>query len=202
MNLILKSFSFIFHPIIMPILGVVFYFSKSPRYFTAELIEAKLISLSILTIILPILVYFLLKTLGKTHSIYLKTSKERVFPLIINALILLLITKRVLPYNQIVELYYFFIGILISTLSCLILALMEFKASIHMIAISGIFVFAIMLSNHFNINLNGSLALIALIMGGIATSRLHLNAHTSIELFIGLIIGVVPQIILFNYWLV
>ncbi len=201
MNLILKSISFIFHPIIMPLLGVIFYFSKSPRFFADELIRAKLISLSILTILLPILIYFLLKTLGKTHTIYLKTSKERIIPLVINSVIILLVIKRVLPSNQIVELYYFFIAILISTLSCLILAIMEFKASIHMIAIAGVFMFAFGLSLHFSININGSLALIAFIMGAIATSRLHLKAHSNIELIIGTFVGAVPQVILYNYWL-
>lgn len=201
MNLILKSISFIFHPIIMPLLGVIFYFSKSPRFFADELIRAKLISLSILTILLPILIYFLLKTLGKTHTIYLKTSKERIIPLVINSVIILLVIKRVLPSNQIVELYYFFIAILMSTLTCLILAVLEFKASIHMIAIAGVFMFAFGLSLHFSINLNGSLALIVFIMGAIATSRLHLKAHSNMELVIGTFVGAVPQVVLYNYWL-
>ncbi len=201
MNSVLKSISFIFHPLIMPLLGVIFYFSKSPRHFTDELIQAKLVSLSILTILLPILIYFLLKTLGKTHSIYLKTTKERVIPLVVNALIILLVIKRVFPSNQIIGLHYFFIGILISTLVCLILAVLEFKASIHMIAISGVFMFALGLAINFSININGSLALIILIAGAIASSRLHLNAHTNIELIIGFCVGFLPQLLVFNYWL-
>ena len=201
MNSILKSISFIFHPLIMPLLGVIFYFSKSPRHFTDELIQAKLVSLSILTILLPILVYFLLKTLGKTHTIYLKTTRERIIPLVVNALIILLVIKRVLPSNQIIELHYFFIGILMSTLSCLILAVLDFKASIHMIAIAGVFMFALGLAIHFSININGSLALIILIAGAIASSRLHLNAHTNIELILGFCIGFFPQLLVFNYWI-
>ena len=115
MNWLLKSISFVFHPIIMPLLGVIFYFTKSPRFIPPEVMEAKIISLSILTIVLPILLYYLLKTIGKTESIYLKTTKERIIPLALNTIICLLIIVRVLPDNQILELYYFFIGILIST---------------------------------------------------------------------------------------
>ncbi|WP_299885016.1 hypothetical protein [uncultured Lacinutrix sp.] len=201
MDWLLRSISFIFHPIIMPVLGTLFYFSKSPRYIPDEIIGAKLVSLSILTILLPILIYFLLKTLGKTHSIYLKTPKERIIPLVINSIIILLILLRVLPSNQIIELYYFFIGILISTLICLVLAIFKFKASIHMIAISGLFMFAVGISLHFGKNINGSLALIALIAGAIATSRLHLKAHTSVELVFGVFIGLLPQLLVFSYWL-
>lgn len=201
MNFILKSISFIFHPIMMPLLGVIFYFSKSPRYLPMEIIQAKVVSLFILTILLPILLYFLLKSLGQTSSIYLKSTKERLFPLILNGIITVLIIIRVLPSTEIIELYFFFVGILISTLSCFILAFLKFKASIHMMAVSGVFMFFLALSIHFSININGSLALMAVLMGAIATSRLHLKAHTYPELIIGLFIGLVPQLILVNYWL-
>jgi hypothetical protein len=201
MNNILKSISFIFHPLIIPILGVIFYFTKSPRYIPLQIIEAKLISLLILTVVLPILLYFLLKTLGKAQSIYLETTKERIFPLIVNCLVILLVINRILTPNQIIELYYFFIGILISTLACLFLAILKFKVSIHMISIAGLFMFFIALSVHFSININGTLAIMCILTGAIATSRLHLKAHSNIELIIGVFIGFIPQLILLKYWL-
>ena len=201
MNWLLKSISFVFHPIIMPLLGVIFYFSKSPRFIPRDVIEAEIISLTILTIILPILLYFLLKTIGKTKSIYLKTTKERIIPLLLNIIICILIVIRVLPSNQIIELYFFFIGILISNVVCLVLAMLKFKASIHMIAIAGIIMFALSISLHFGKNLNGSLALLFLIAGAIATSRLHLKAHTNVELIFGFCIGLFPQLLVLSYWL-
>lgn len=198
---ILKSISFIFHPLIMPLLGVIFYFSKSPRYIPLDVIHAKLISLFILTVILPILLYFLLKTLGKTRSIYLETTNERIIPLMLNCIVVVIVCKKILTPNQIIELYYFFIGILLSTLSCLMLAVMKFKASIHMVSIAGLFMFFIALSIHFSININGTLAIMSILTGAIATSRLHLNAHTYKELIIGFFIGLMPQLLLVNYWL-
>ncbi|MFD1616047.1 hypothetical protein [Gelatiniphilus marinus] len=198
---VLRSISFIFHPLIMPLLGVVFYFAKSPRFIPIEIIRAKLISLFILTIALPILLYYLLKTLGKVKSIYLESTKERIFPLILNVLVILLVLQRIVKPSQFIELYYFFVGILISTLACLFLAFFKFKTSIHMIAISGVFMFFIALSIHFNININGTLALMSIITGAVATSRLHLNAHTYKELIIGCFIGLFPQLVLVNYWL-
>ncbi|WJJ96810.1 hypothetical protein [Algibacter luteus] len=201
MDKLLKSISYIFHPLIMPLLGVIFYFSKSPRYIPLDIIQAKVISLFILTIILPILLYFLLKTIGIVNTINLKSTKERIYPLILNGIVILIVLQRILTPSQAIELYFFFIGILISNMACLILAILKFKASIHMIAISGVFMFFIALSIHFSININGTLALMSIIMGAIATSRLHLKAHTSIELIIGVFIGILPQLILVNYWL-
>jgi hypothetical protein len=200
-NNILKSVSFIFHPLVIPLVGALLYFSKSPRYIPEETIYAKLIALCILTVVLPILLFLLLKTLGKVNSIYLATSNERIVPLILNSIITLLIVLRVLPSNEIIELYYFFIAILISTLSCLILAIFKIKASIHMMAIAGLFMYAVALSIHFSININGTIALISILIGAIATSRLHLNAHTFVELIVGFGIGFLPQLIMVNYWL-
>ncbi|MGK0253275.1 MAG: hypothetical protein ACI9OE_000740 [Mariniflexile sp.] len=201
MDRILKSISFIFHPLIIPLLGATFYFSKSPRFIPNEIIQAKLISLFILTVILPILIYFLLQTLGKVESVYLKSTKERIFPLILNCFIIIIVLQRIVTASQIIELYFFFVGVLISSMTCLMLAIIKFKASIHMISISGLFMFFIALSIHFSININGTLALMSIITGAVATSRLHLKAHTYKELIMGVFIGALPQLILINYWL-
>ena len=185
----------------MPLLGVIFYFSKTPRFIPEPVIKAKLFSITILTVILPLLLYYLLKTLNKVNSIYLETTNERKIPLLLNCLIILLILIRVLPQNEIPELYFFFIGILISTITCFALAVVKFKASIHMIAASGFFMFAVALAIHFKVNINGTIALMCIILGAIATSRLHLKAHTPIELIIGFFVGLLPQIVLLNYWI-
>lgn len=181
----------------MPILGVLFYFHKTPRFIPKPVEHAKLFSTALLTIILPILVYFLLKTIKKVNSIELKSVKERKLPLLINGLIISLVIKRIFPHEEIVELYCFFIGILISTLICFVFATFKIKASIHMLGAAGFFMFSVLLSLHFNINVNGTLALLTILLGAIATSRLHLKAHTYQELIIGTLIGSLPQIFVF-----
>lgn len=185
----------------MPLLGVLFYFSKTPRFIPEPIMKAKVFSITILTIILPILVYFLLKTIKNVESVYLESTKERIVPLTVNIAIVSLILYRVLPPTEIEELYYFFLGILCSTIACLLLAILKFKASIHMIASAGFFMFAVALSIHFKININGTIALMCIILGAIATSRLHLKAHSNIELIIGFFIGLIPQLFVLNYWL-
>ncbi|WP_299524448.1 hypothetical protein [Winogradskyella sp.] len=200
-DFILRSISFVFHPLIMPLLGVIFYFHKTPRFIPEPIRNAKIFSIIILTIILPILLFFLLKTINRVETIYLKSTKERLIPLVINCVIITLILIRVLSPNEIIELYYFFLGILCSTLACFIMAVFKVKASIHMIAASGFFMFAIAIGIHFKININGTIALMMIILGAIATSRLHLKAHTNQELIIGVFTGLFPQLVLMNYWL-
>jgi membrane-associated phospholipid phosphatase len=61
--------------------------------------------------------------------------------------------------------------------------------------------FFITLSIHFGININTTLALMAIAIGAVATSRLHLKAHTPQELIMGMVIGLFPQLVLVPYWL-
>ena len=70
-----------------------------------------------------------------------------------------------------------------------------------MIAVSGILMYFIAIGVHFYININLLVALLFIINGAVATSRLYMNAHTPSELIIGFFIGLVPQLILVNYWL-
>lgn len=185
----------------MPFIGTLFYFSKAPRYIPVTFIKAKLFAIALFTIVLPILLYYLLKTTGRVNSVNLSQTKERIVPLILNAIIIVVVTQRIVPIKELPELYYFFIGILLSTMACLILVLLKFKASIHMIAAAGVLMFFIALSIHFSINIVGTIAIFFIIVGAIATSRLHMKAHSNIELVIGFFIGLIPQLILLNYWL-
>ena len=179
----------------MPLIGVVFYFSKSPRFIPEPIIKAKVFALVLLTILLPILLFFLLRSMRMISSIHLGSTRERILPLFIYCLILLLVLFRVLPGNELIEPYYFVVGVLGSTVACLVLVLLKFKASIHMIGVGGVLMFFIALGIHFHINIIGSIALMFIISGAVASSRLHLRAHNIIELVVGFIIGVIPQII-------
>lgn len=200
-NRVLTSISYIFHPLLMPLVGIGFYYNLTPNFIQKNFISGKFIPLLILTIILPILLFLILKILGRANSIHLESTRERVVPLGVYCIILVLVLERVITVDQIPELYYFFLGILIASLSCLIMALLKVKASIHMIAVSGLFMFIIALSVHYSTNINGLLALMSIITGSVATSRLHLKAHNYKELLLGVFIGTIPQLVLINNWL-
>jgi len=201
MSAFIRSISYIFHPLLMPFIGVVFFFSKSPRHLPENVVKAKLIALFLLSIVLPILIFYLLKSLKQVKSIYLQSTKERIIPLLLNCVIIGYLSFTVFPANEFIELYYFFIGIIFSSLTCLILAILKFKASIHMIASTGILMFFIALSIHYSINIIGTIALLFVLIGAIATSRLHMNAHSAAELVVGVFVGIIPQLIMLKFWL-
>lgn len=185
----------------MPMLGVVLFFYTSPRYIPLPIIKGKISAVFLLTILFPIFIFYFLKASKYVKTIYLQSTKERIVPLIINCGVLVYITLTIFPINEYKELHFFFVAILFSTLSCLILAILKFKASIHMIASGGILMFLIAISIHYSINLNALITISFVLVGAIASSRLHLKAHNYSELVIGFFIGLIPQLILVKFWL-
>ena len=201
MKSLLKSVSYIFHPLLIPFYGTIIYFIVTPRFIEPQVKTAILSALIIITFLIPIVGFFLLQNLGVVKGIHLTSVNERKLPLMIQCVLLLLVLKNVFTSYAYPELYYFFVGILFTTLSALVLVLLKFKVSLHQMAIAGITFFIIGLSIHFTINLLPVIALAILINGWVASSRLFVKAHTPIELIIGFIIGAFPQFILFSFWL-
>lgn len=201
MNFFLKIAAWIFHPLLMPLLGVVLYFRITPRYVIPEVMYSKIIVVFILTFLIPILLFFLLKTMGLVKTIHLDDVKERKIPTVLQSLLILLIIRTVFHPHLYTELYAFFIGILFSLITAFVLVSSKFKVSFHMMGIAGLTMFIIALSIHFKVNALWLIALLLFVNGWVASSRLHTKSHTPIELVFGFFVGMFPQLILVNYWL-
>lgn len=191
---LLKSISYIFHPLLMPLIGAVYFFSVNPILSSAtdHLFLLLLIFLSI--VVLPLVLYVVLKKLHIVQTIHLKTTKERILPLLLNALIMGILSFSIVPK----QLYYYIIAALLTIILGLILAILKIKASIHMMALSGTLTFISLTSLHLGLLISTTVLMSVLLIGAMGASRLCLKAHTIKELYIGLIIGVFPQILLFT----
>ena len=88
-----------------------------------------------------------------------------------------------------------------STLLALILVFVKVKASLHLLAMSSLTVFAIGLSIYHQTGSLVTIAFLVLMNGFVASSRLELNAHTPKELVIGFLLGSIPQLLLLILWL-
>jgi len=201
MNYFLQSASFIFHPLLMPLVSVGLYFKLTPKFIEPEIIIIKTYATIIITIIIPLISFFLLKNLRLVKSINLKEVKERKYPLMIQIILIFIIITRVFTKYHHPELYYFFIAVAVSSLVALILVIVNFKVSLHQMGIAGVTMFLIALSIHFTENYLFEISLFFLINGWVASSRLETKSHSISELFIGFIFGVFPQFIILNYWL-
>ena len=201
MKKILPSFSYLFHPIFIPLFGTIFYLFFTPNYFEFNQKYLILLQVLLITIFIPISFFYLLKAIGKVDSMMVSELSQRKIPLIIQAFLIYTLIQKSITLDRIPELFFFFFGGLLSTLLTLILLFGKIKASIHMIGISSLTAFVVGLSLHNQINFMYYIAFLILMNGVVASSRLEMKAHTNMELAIGFFVGLLPQLALYFFWL-
>ena len=158
-----------------------------------------LIQIFILTILLPLCFYMLLRTFKIVHSFTEATIEERKYPIFIQILLLYFLLNFTVLETYFPELFKFFQAGLISAFLVFVSVVFRFKASLHMIGITSLFVFAMMLTSFLEIEASYTLAYLIMCMGFVASSRLYMKAHTPIELLVGMVIGALPQAYVWFY---
>ena len=201
MRPVLTVISYLFHPLLIPIAGTVSYFLITPKYSPLEVQSGNVLPVFILTVVIPIIVYFILKNLGLVQSVFLDSLTERAYPLIIYLGLLLMIVIKVIPNNYIAELYFFFVGLVAANCGALFLLLFRFKTSLHMMGIGSFLMYLIALSIHFEINIVLAISFFTLACGLLATARLYLKAHSRSEVLVGFVLGVMCQLMTLKFWL-
>lgn len=131
----------------------------------------------------------------------LPETSQRLIPLLLQCFLYILLVKRSIVITRYPELHFFFLGALFSTILALVLSLFKIKASLHMLAISGFTIFVIGMNIHLQMQNPYWAAFLILMTGIVASSRLEMQAHTPKELFIGLLIGIIPQVLFLFLWL-
>lgn len=193
-----KLISYIFHPILVPVIGSLLYFILLPRHTSKDLETIILGAVFIGTYIIPLVFLSFLKKSKVIESYELETVDERKFPLLFVIALLYLLSTLIKKYDSTLDLALFYYGMQLSLLISVALLYIKFKASLHMIGIGGLFSFFVLFSYNYHINLLLFLAIFAITTGLIASSRLHLKAHTTKELIWGLCIGIIGQSIYFS----
>jgi membrane-associated phospholipid phosphatase len=126
---------------------------------------------------------------------------ERKLPLLIQCFLIILLVRNSITVERYTELHFFLLGALFSTLIALLLLFVKTKASLHMMGISALTLFIFGLTLHYQTQNIALIVFLILTNGFVASSRLVMKAHTSVELIIGILLGSIPQILLLFIWL-
>jgi hypothetical protein len=200
MKQLLVAFSYIFHPLFTATYGSIFYFAFAKEYFQKEVIYLLLSQIVIITLLIPLALFYLLKTLKKVDNWMIPEVTQRRIPLLIQILLLsVLLLKTITPYHTI-GLYYFFLAGIISSSIAFSLTFFKIKISLHQLGIASLTSFAIGLSLYAQYNIINTIAFLVAINGFIASSRLVMQAHSLREIGYGFICGCLPQISLWYFW--
>lgn len=201
MKKILPLFSYIFHPVFIPVYATLFYLFSNNSFFINQEKYFVLLQVLIITVLVPLLFFLLLRATGKISSMMAPLLSERKIPLVIQSFLLILLVRKSITIERYPELHFFLLGALLSTLIAMMLLFVRTKASLHMMGISALTVFVFGLSLHFQTQNIFAITFLTLMNGFVASSRLVMKAHTFKELIIGLFLGTIPQILLLYLWL-
>lgn len=201
MRLLLRIISYVLHPLFIPFAGTMAYFLITPKYTPLAVQSGNILPIFILTIIIPIICFLIMRNLGIMRSIFVPNIKERKYTLYISMGLLLMVLLKVIPNNFTIELHYYFLGLLAATFSALVLLFFNFKCSMHLLGMGSLLMYLISLSIHFEVNITIAISIATLLCGLTATSRLYLNAHSKAEIIIGFLIGFLTQLFTLKFWL-
>ncbi len=194
-------FTIVFHPLLIPLYGTLFYFQVTPKYSPIEMQSGNVLPVFILTVIIPIFSLLILRNLKMMRSSLMLQAEERIYPLLIFLALLLMILFRVIPNNYSEELYYYFLGMIIATTACLILALFGKVISLHMVGMGSLLMFLIALSIHYEKNIIVAISACTLCTGLVGSARLYLRAHGRAAVLTGWLVGLISQLLLLRFWL-
>jgi hypothetical protein len=196
--------TYLFHPALMPTLGTFLVLWNDPNIFMQletepEVIVRILAVVFLCTCILPVILSLFLLKLGRISSISKPTESDRRLMLSFTCLFFI---YAFYCYHDMVEsgksIWIFLLGINISIVTTLITTLFT-KVSFHSVGVGGLLGTVIGLMRYTHQNLFLWLAGAFLILMLTAMSRYKLKAHGAFEIYLGLIIGIATQALVFFF---
>ncbi len=185
-----KVISFMFHPLIMPIIGVAIIFNSGTYVTIIDKNWMKLIYLIVtaFTLVLPLslLPFFIYSRL--ITNIQMKDRRERVIPYFVTFIFFCIayyLLKK-LHVNYFISAYLFSASI---TILIVLVITYFWKISLHLVGIGGLTGLIMLLSVEYGVDLTYYLVLTLLVTGLLGTARLKLDAHTPLQIYTGFILG-------------
>ena len=196
-----KIISYIFHPLFVP-LYVGWFFVYGIRLFPQldEWGKTKLlVSFFVNYTLLPLITILLAKGLGFIQSVYLKTQRDRIIPYVATGVfyfwIWYVFKNQLFPK----EVVMFSLAVFLAS-SIGLLANNYFKVSMHAISAGVVVALIILMGLNTYSNYGFYISIALLIAGIVCTARLINSDHYPIEVYGGLFIGMLSQLI--AYWFV
>ena len=197
-KLLANFFSYLFHPIFIPLDVTWMLAFIHPNYFVGFSTIGKykiLLLVAINAFAFPLITVLLLKGLGFINSIFLRTQKDRIIPYIAS-MTFFFWTQYVLREQNFVPriLVAFMFGVFISSSAALI-ANIYHKISMHAIGMGGMLGLFLVVMQQNTMLMTGPLTFVLLTTGIVCTARMIVSDHQPKEIYTGLMVGLICQFI-------
>jgi hypothetical protein len=200
-QVIAKTVSIIFHPLFIPVYGLwlLLYYTNVFPGVTGIQKSLLLIRFLVMYSLFPLVTVLIAKGLGFVKSIYLRDAKDRIIPYIACGVYYFwmwwVLKNQPDQPRELVKL-----GLAIFVASSAGLIVNSFiKVSMHGMSVGVMLTFLLLMALHSEENIGYYLSFALLAGGVISTARLINSDHDPIEVYLGIFIGVVSQLI--SWWI-
>jgi hypothetical protein len=190
--------SYLFHPIFIPLYLFLFIVYIHPSYFAGFSDASKVRTILILVqnaIFYPLFCVLLLKGVGFIQSVFLRSQRDRIIPYIASGIFFFwtfLVFKQQGTFHRIVP--SFMLGVFLASSAALI-ANIYFKISMHAIGVGGMLGIFLVIAFSYSMLMTWPLSIALLITGLVCTARLLVSDHTPKDIYSGLVLGILAQLI-------
>ena len=194
-----QFFSVLFHPLFIPTYVVAFLINFHPSYFSGFNNSAKmmlLLTTALNTAFFPAFSVFIMKGLGFIKSVFLHSQQDRIGPYLASMIFYFWAARVFFKFEPQLSpvLPAFMTGVFLTTVAALIINIF-YKISMHAIGCGGLLGVFLIIMNSNSMLMTWPLSLALLVTGIVCTSRFIVSNHTPKEIYAGLLVGLLCQLI-------
>ncbi|WP_299015836.1 hypothetical protein [uncultured Polaribacter sp.] len=194
-----KTISIIFHPIVVPTAGIMLYFLLIPTPFNSNEKLRLLGLIFIFTYLIPLVILIFFKRLKLIKSFNAKTIKERKIPVLIMIVVFYLLGKNIINSYFLIDIGILFYATSIALVVVYLLFSLQIKTSLHLLSLGCFTGFFLLIGSIYNQQYYSIIIASLLLSGLLGNARLHLKAHTAIEVYLGYFIGFIAPFAVYHY---
>jgi hypothetical protein len=190
-------FSYVFHPVFIPLYVTAFLVYLHPSAFSGFSMIGKRQTIFIVAfniVFFPLVSVLLLKAVGFIDSLYLRTQKDRIIPYIASGIFFFwayLVFQRQPQYPLLLTAY--ILGIFLAS-SLALIANIYFKISMHAIGMGSVLGFFLIVMRSNSMLMTWPFCIALLITGLVCTARLLVRSHDQRDIYGGLFVGIATQV--------
>ena len=194
-----QFFSVLFHPLFIPTYVVAFLLNFHPSYFSGFNNSAKmmlLLTTALNPAFFPAFSVFIMKGLGFIKSVFLHSQQDRIGPYLASMIFYFWAARVFFKFEPQLSpvLPAFMTGVFLTTVAALIINIF-YKISMHAIGCGGLLGIFLIIMNSNSMLMTWPLSLALLVTGIVCTSRFIVSNHTPKEIYAGLLVGLLCQLI-------
>ncbi len=197
-NNLAKVFSVIFHPLVMPSIGIllIFFSGIYSGFLTFEQKRAIFLIVFTGTLLLPVCLIPLYMLFKIIRNVEMNSLRERILPLFFTTAIYFFTFYLISGFSLPRVINLFLTGTIICVSAVFFISIL-WKISAHMVGVGGLAGMLLAVSFIHSLNLLGLIIPVIIVAGLLGFSRLELKAHTPAQVYAGFLKGAGIMLLVF-----